>query len=71
MPPKMSASKPSPLTRTDSIMVKTNISTDKVIFLKKIKEINPKVIVIANETNKHKDTLLDLEKKFNNKNTLH
>ena len=43
------------------------ISTDKVIFLKKIKEINPKVIVIANETNKHKDTLLDLEKKFNNK----
>jgi predicted dehydrogenase len=43
------------------------ISTDKVFFIKKIKEINPKIIVIANETNKHKDTLVDLEKKFKNK----
>lgn len=43
------------------------ISTDKIIFLKKIKEINPKIIIVANETNKHMDTLVDLEKIFNNK----
>lgn len=43
------------------------ISTGKVIFLKKIIKINPKIIVIANETSKHKKTLINLEKKFKKK----
>lgn len=50
------------------IITKQNVKCSKKIhFLKKIENINPGIIVVANETYKHKKTLIFLEKKFINK----
>ena len=53
-----------------NIYIKTNQdirSYDKFNFIKKIKNLNPDLIVIANETNKHYYSCKYLEKKFSNK----
>jgi predicted dehydrogenase len=53
-----------------NIYIKTNQnirSYDKFNFIKKIKNLNPDLIVIANETNKHYFFCKYLEKKFSNK----
>ena len=42
-------------------------SSKKIIFIKKIKNIYPSIIVISNETHKHVRTLIYLEKKFKKK----
>ena len=52
------------------IYIKTNQkinSYNKFIFIEKIKNLNPDLIVIANETYKHFSVCKYIEKKFNNK----
>ena len=56
--------------KVDKIFIKTKQkikNKKKVKFVNKIDHLNPDLVVVANETSKHINTCLDLEKKFKNK----
>ena len=56
-----------------NIYIKTNQdikSYNKFIFIKKINNLNPDLIVVASETYKHYSVCMSLEKKFDNSSLL-